>query len=249
MQQVYGRVYYVYEYLEVRAKIENALRLIHSKLMEVSQTALEAESRYREAKTKFIFDPNQGLMCFEQKLPMSWHAFNQTPEFHEIPEFRAVSDLKSYFVSSNLTFWSVYRYKPYMDPFNWFPPFKAHAMIVASQHFTTFDGRHLEFAVPCSSSRSYLLARDFVRNTFTVLIEFHTQSDRVTHKIIVLLGKEALEIDYFNDSIKLLSEQSSSPANDLQLPIELENGTTYVYQTDSVIILERKEINYGSNAI
>ncbi|XP_034189232.2 apolipoprotein lipid transfer particle [Osmia lignaria lignaria] len=241
MQQVYGRVYYVYEYLEVRAKIENALRLIHSKLMEVSQTALEAESRYREAKTKFIFDPNQGLMCFEQKLPMSWHAFNQTPEFHEIPEFRAVSDLKSYFVSSNLTFWSVYRYKPYMDPFNWFPPFKAHAMIVASQHFTTFDGRHLEFAVPCGSSRSYLLARDFVRNTFTVLIEFHAQSDRVTHKIIVLLGKEALEIDYFNDSIKRLSEQSSSLANDLQLPIELENGTTYVYQTESVIIVERKE--------
>nr|XP_003701542.2 PREDICTED: uncharacterized protein LOC100880818 isoform X1 [Megachile rotundata] len=237
MQQVYGRVYYVYEYLEVQAKIENALRLIHSKLMEASQTALQAESRYREAKTEFVFDPNQGLMRLEQKLPMSWHAFNQIPEFHEIPEFRAVADLKWYFASSNLTFWSVYRYKPYMDPFNWFPPFKAYATIVGSRYFTTFDGRHLEFTGPCT----YLLARDFVQNTFTVLIEFHPRSDRVTHKIIVLLDQDALELDYFNDSIKLISRRSSKQANDLQLPIGLENGTTHVYQTESVVIVERKQ--------
>lgn len=124
IQQVYDRAYRIYEYLEIRAKIESAIRLIHSKLMDISLSALQAENRYREAKTKFIFDPNQGLMCLEQKLPMSWHAFNQTPEFHEIPEFRAVSDVRWYFASSNVTFWSLYRYKPYMEPINWLPPFK-----------------------------------------------------------------------------------------------------------------------------
>lgn len=124
MQQVYDRAYYIYEYLEIRAKVESAIRLIHAKLMDISQTALQAESKYREAKTNFIFDPNQGLMCLEQKLPMSWHAFNQTPAFQEIPEFRIISDVKSYFAASDVTFWSVYRYKPYMDPFNWLPPFR-----------------------------------------------------------------------------------------------------------------------------
>lgn len=37
--------------------------------------------RYREAKTKFIFEPLDGVMYLEQKLPMSWHAFNETPKF------------------------------------------------------------------------------------------------------------------------------------------------------------------------
>lgn len=237
MQQVYDRAYYFYEYLEIRAKIETAIRLIHSKLMDISQTALNAESQYREAKTKFIFDPNQGLMCLEQKLPMSWHAFNQTPEFHEIPEFRAISDVKLYFVSSNLTFWSLYRYKPYMEPQNWLPPFKAQAMIVGSQHFTTFDGRHLDFVGPCT----YLLARDFVRDTFTILVKYDLQSDRITHKIIILIGKNAIELDLFNDTIKIASEHSPWTTSNLQLPIELENGTTYVYQAENVITVERKQ--------
>lgn len=132
MQQIYERAYDVYEYFEIRGKIENAIRLIHMKLMDVSQTALQAENRYREAKTKFIFDPGQGLMCLEQKLPMSWHAFNQTPEFHEIPEIRAVSDARSYFTFSDVSFWSLYRYKPYMDPFNWLPPFRGKVTTLAS---------------------------------------------------------------------------------------------------------------------
>ena len=131
MQQVYIKINEFYEYFEIRAKLENTIRLIHTKLMDISQTALQAESRYREAKTKFIFDPNQGLMCFEQKLPMSWHAFNQTPEFQEIPEYRAITDMGSYFVTSNATFWTLYyQFKPYTEPSNWLPPFKGNLKLL-----------------------------------------------------------------------------------------------------------------------
>lgn len=125
VNQVYDRATYFYEYFGVRAKIENLVRMAHAKLIDISQTALQAESRYREAKTKFIFDPDEGLMCLEQKLPMSWHAFNQTPEFQEIPEYRAIVDVKTYFTTSNTTFWTLYyQYKPYTEPANWLPPFK-----------------------------------------------------------------------------------------------------------------------------
>lgn len=236
IQQMYDRAYYLYDYLEVRAKLENVVRLIHTKLMDISQSALQAESQYREAKTKFIFDPNQGLMCLEQKLPMSWHAFNQTPEFHEIPEFRAISDTRSYFISSNVTFWSLYRYKAYMEPLNWLPPFRATAMIIGSQHFVTFDGRHLDFVGPCT----YLLARDFVHNTFTILIKYDLKPDRVTHKIIILIGKDAIELDIFDDTIQIVSERSPTTLTNLELPIELENGTTYVYQAENIVTVERK---------
>lgn len=125
LEQLYDRISYFWEYFEVKYKIESLIRLVHSKMMDISQTALQAENRYREAKTMFIFDPNEGLMCLEQKLPMSWHAFNQTPEFHEIPEIRAIADIKTYFVTSNTTFWSLYyQYKPYSELSNWLPPFK-----------------------------------------------------------------------------------------------------------------------------
>lgn len=236
IQQLYDRVYYLYDYLEVQAKLENVIRLIHAKLMDISQSALQAESQYREAKTKFIFDPHKGLLCLEQKLPMSWHAFNQTPEFHEIPEFRAISDTRSYFVSSNMTFWSLYRYKAYMEPLNWLPPFRATAMIIGAQHFVTFDGRHLDFVGPCT----YLLARDFVHDTFTILIKYNLQPDRVTHKIVILIEKNAIELDIFDNTLQIVSERSPTTLTNLELPIELENGTTYVYQAENIITVERK---------
>lgn len=70
MQLVYDRVYYFYGYLEIRAKIESAVRLIHAKLMDIGQTALQAESRYREAKTKFIFDRSQSrINVFRTEAP------------------------------------------------------------------------------------------------------------------------------------------------------------------------------------
>lgn len=68
-------------------------------------------------------------------------------------------------------------------------------MIIGLRHFITFDGRHTDFVGSCT----YLLARDFVRNTFAILVEYQQRSDRITRKIIILLGRDALEIDFFND--------------------------------------------------
>ncbi|EFN78662.1 Apolipophorins [Harpegnathos saltator] len=235
LDQVYSKVNYVYEYFEVRTKLENLLRLIHSKIVDISQSALQAENRYRQAKTMFIFDPNQGLMCLEQKLPMSWHAFNQTPEFHETPELRAIADIKTYFVTSNTTFWGLYyRYKPYSDLSNWLPPFKAQAMIIGSQHYVTFDGRYFDFVGSCT----YLLARDFVSDTFAVLVKYN-QGEEITHQIIVLIGNSAIELDLFNDTMKLISQEAGTTTN-LQLPVELDHGRTYVYQEENIVTVEGK---------
>lgn len=125
VQQLYDKAKYLYDYFEIGEQINHAIRIIHAKLTDISQTALQAENRYREAKTKFIFSPQKGIILLEQKLPMSWHSFNQTPEFQEIAEYRAITDMRAYFATSNTTFWTLYyQYKPYTEPSTWLPPFK-----------------------------------------------------------------------------------------------------------------------------
>ncbi|XP_015122764.1 uncharacterized protein LOC107045138 [Diachasma alloeum] len=234
---IYERVSYFYKYFGVQAKLEKTIRIIHAKLMDVSQSALQAESKYREAKTKFIFDPNIGLMCLEQKLPVSWHAFNQTPEFQEIPEYRAIIDLRDYFTTSNATFWTLYyRFRPYTDPYNLLPPFKAQAMIVGHQHYVTFDGHHYAFV----GNGTYLLASDFVASEFAVLISYDNSpvaeaNSTVKHKIIVLCGPQEIEIDVFADTVAIRNSNDS-----LRLPMELENGMGFVHQKESIVTVELK---------
>lgn len=72
-------------------------------------------------------------------------------------------------------------------------------MIIGSEHYITFDGRYFDFAGNCT----YLLAKDFVHDTFAVLVKYDRQDEKITHKIIVLIGSNAVELDLFNDVSKI----------------------------------------------
>lgn len=136
--EMYDRAVWLYDSLDLGTKAQALITLIHTKLTDVRQTALQADSRYREAKTKFIFDVDEGLVLLEQKLPMSWHAFNETPKFEEIPEYRVVAELQNHLTLSNKTFWAFYyEYKPYTEVSNWLPPFKGN-LIFFLNHFIIF---------------------------------------------------------------------------------------------------------------
>lgn len=117
------------EWLANEFQLDNRLQqlwlIVQRKIARYTQTALEADDKYREAKTKFIFDPDTGVMELEQKLPMSWHAFNETPKYEEIPEMKMIADVQSLFNVNNYTFWNLYyEVKPYLDLYSWLPPYK-----------------------------------------------------------------------------------------------------------------------------
>jgi len=226
-KELYAKVVWLCESLDLGTRMQTAIKVIHKKLTDMSQTALQVESKYREAKTKFVFDPETGNVEFEQKLPMSWHAFNETPKFEEIPEYRALNELQAYFTMSNFTFWTLfYKYRPLVDPSCWLPPFKAEAMIAGSQHYMTFDRKFFEFQGSCS----YLLAHDFVDKNFSLVITYSSKDKLNTHELALIVGKHVVRVNVFEDSV-MVQKQGIR-----QLPIELED--TYIYQEAHILIIE-----------
>ncbi|XP_049847119.1 uncharacterized protein LOC126299332 [Schistocerca gregaria] len=221
------KVIWFYNYFDLGTKIQKTVILIHSKLTDMTQTALQAENRYREAKTKFIFEPENGDVELEQKLPMSWHAFNETPRFEEIPEYKKLSDMQNYFSTSNTTFWTLYyEYKSLIDPSNWLPPFKGHALIVAPQHFMTFDQKFFEFRGACS----YLLSTDFSDRNFSILLVSDPVMEGHLYDIVLLIDDHVVQVDLFNDAVTV--ERGAIT----HLPAQV--GDMYIYQETEIITIE-----------
>ncbi|KAJ8955430.1 hypothetical protein NQ318_003528, partial [Aromia moschata] len=225
LNNTYESAKYYYDRFDVEDKIHKLIIVVYTKLTDVSVTALEIENRHREAKTKFIFEPDDGIMLLEQKLPMPWHAFNETPKFKEIPEIKAIFELQKYLEASQVSFWNLYYdYRPFMDPSDWLPPFRGHAMLVGSKYYVTFDKRYYDFRGSCT----YLLATDFLDRNFTLLVSYDDVGD--TSELILLLNKTIVRINTFNDNIQI----GDSGAN--RLPAQI--GDVYLYRDADILTVE-----------
>lgn len=180
LKEVRDKIDWLADELQLEKRLLSVYKMMKQKLMHMAQTALQADSRYREAKTKFVFDPEAGIIDLEQKLPMSWHSFNSTPLFEEIPEFKLVGNVQNAFAGTNFSVWSLYyEYKRYMDPDTWLPPFKSQSMIIGSRHYLSFDnhlvGLNAKYGVIEANRKpdqcSYLLATDWYEKNFTLTLE------------------------------------------------------------------------------
>lgn len=224
------RVTWFYDYFDIEGKVHRLITLIHLKVTDMKQTALQAENKYREAKTKFIFEPAEGIMHLEQKLPMSWHAFNETPNFEEIPEYKTFADLQGYFTTSKMTFSNFYHdYKPFIDPSDWLPPFKAQAMLVGSQYYVTFDRQVYNFDGDCT----YLLASDFLDRNFSIAVSYKNNKKVKTNELLVVVHDTVIRIDTFANNIQIGNDKATT-----RLPYQI--GDTSLYQEAEIFKLESK---------
>ncbi|XP_058818906.1 uncharacterized protein LOC131681859 [Topomyia yanbarensis] len=236
VHEVRSKAEWLAEEFQLEKRLHQLWRMVRHKLTRYAQTALQAENHYREAKTKFIFDPDHGIMELEQKLPMSWHAFNETPKFEEIPEYKFITDVQNFFAGSNTTIWTLYsEMKPYTDTKMWLPPFKANSLLVGSRHYMSFDKRFVSMELRDlqkngeSNQCSYVLAHDFYNKTFTLLLEPSVLDDRSSRKITVLAEEHLLEIDISDMSVRINRNATTA------LPAQI--GETVVYrETDQLII-------------
>lgn len=212
-----AKVVWILNEFQFEKRLNMMMDIIRRKLMRITQNALETDDIYREAKTKFIFDPDIGNIEWEQKLPMSWHAFNETPHYDEIPEYKLLNDIQTFlFSKKNSSIWNIYyELKPLSEPQNFLPPFKANALLVGSRHVITYDqnfvkldareyGELTEKLLLLDERCSHLLAHDFVENLFSIILKpsITTENKKffLSKTIAIQSGSDAIEIELGNPS-------------------------------------------------
>lgn len=235
------------EEFQLDRRMHTLWTIIIDKITSYEQTALQMDDKYREAKTKFVFDPNVGLIKLEQKLPMAWHAFNETPIFEEISELQAISKVFRMFNGVNISLVPFDMWQYYTDPYLWLPPFKARSLMIGSRHYITFDKRFVllnhKYSLIESGNLthkpdqcSYLLANDFEDFNFTLAQEpsISVYNDKLlsTRKIAIVADGHIIDVDLVAATIQI--DRNSTTA----LPIQI--GDTIIYRNWDILVIKSK---------
>ncbi|XP_074640348.1 uncharacterized protein LOC141898387 isoform X2 [Tubulanus polymorphus] len=168
----------------VATSIETGKKVLRSQLHDIAKSFLLLD------KSGFtVWDPKNGEIQAEIYLPTKIKQLNKLPEFNLNQLKAELNKLYRKFIpKSDYTVWDYfYMYRPSSDINNWLPPFKGHASILGQSHFVTFDHRIYDLTGSCS----YVLAHDFVGNTFTFLINYE---NGVRKSITVISNNKQIEI-------------------------------------------------------
>uniref|UniRef100_A0A182M2K1 Vitellogenin domain-containing protein n=1 Tax=Anopheles culicifacies TaxID=139723 RepID=A0A182M2K1_9DIPT len=231
-----AKVEWLAEEFQVKRRLHQLWLILRKKLTHIAQTALQTENHYREAKTKFIFDPDNGILELEQKLPMSWHAFNETPKFEEIPEFKYISDVQDLFAGSNMTVWTLWhQICPFVKPQMWLPPFKSVGLLIGSRHYMSFDKRFVSLELNDSNKCRYLLVHDYYNRSLTVLLEPSLQNyEQPSRQITLVTDEDTIAIDVFNMSVKINNKEATA------LPALIGSETEVFQESDLLYVQSQR---------
>ncbi|XP_071518164.1 uncharacterized protein [Panulirus ornatus] len=185
------KVIWTVRYVDMRGHLMDAMVfLLEHGYTIVSQTSVQASQKHILAKTSFKFSPQEGEVELMQKLPVDWHAFDHTPNWRDLPEYKNIQWVReAIFSSSNVSILDTW-YKHLnlnFRPSTWIPPFPVTGYMIGEQHFMTFDGRHLEFKGRCQ----HLLAADMVGSRWAIAVNYHSHSSRT---IIVYVDGNIIEL-------------------------------------------------------
>ena len=100
-------------------------------------------------------------------------------------------------------------------------------MVVGGKHFRTFDDKIYDFTGECS----YLLARDFVDQTFSIVINYG-QENGVFAKKSLTISHHSQKVEIFTDFRVLVNGRS------VELPVSADH--TAVYRQGSTLIVDNQ---------
>jgi hypothetical protein len=141
-----------------------------------------------------VWDPQRGKFEFEVYMPVDLPDLSLLQKLDVTGYLTSLSNFLARFLPEED--WSLvdavysYKLKPLTE--GRIPPFNTHASITGSQHFVTFDRKFYEFAGECS----YLLARDFIDKTFSVVVNYDkvSRGQPTKKSITVIHGDKQIEI-------------------------------------------------------
>jgi len=154
------------------------------------------EEKFKWSKNRLTSSPRTGEYSFEVYVPF---------DAPDAPTIRRLSvpmtvlsnlrgTLADYMPDSNFNLLdTISAYRPSSDVADWVPPFKTHASLTGPQHYVTFDRKLYDFA---GESCSYLLARDFVDKTFSVIVNYDraVRGQSVKKSLQVIADGKQIEI-------------------------------------------------------
>ncbi|XP_024085563.1 apolipophorins [Cimex lectularius] len=226
LRDMYSQAEWLYNYLNLNDKLESLLPILYHTVRDLMNTALDNEIINHAARTIFIFEPDRGRIVLKQTLPIPWHAFNETPNYAEIPEYKMISKIQKFLSPKNKTFWSYYyKYAPIFQSDMWFPPFDTQALIIGNRYIMTFDKVSYQFSPQCS----YLLANDFMKGTFSLILRYVSPKK---YLISILVHNKVINVDLLKNQLEVEGEKV------LHLPFQLND--TFISAQEGLAVIESK---------
>ncbi|XP_073503825.1 uncharacterized protein [Phyllobates terribilis] len=145
---------------------------IHQILKWTENKLSRAVSRIRKPLTGlFRYSSNCSVTLSFPVLPMEYHLTDLANVTHYIIEEKLMKPLRELYSVNPVA--EYYRFKRRMME----SPFEYHAVLIGNKHIVTFDGNIADLSSKCS----LLLAKDFLHNTFTIVLNQGTSGQRSLH--------------------------------------------------------------------
>jgi len=176
-----------------------------------------------------VYDKAAGILEFDVEIPIALKELAALPKFDDLMTRLDVARREVVANAPKIS-WTLMDYYYYWMPRTVsLPPFTATGMIAGNQHFFTFDGSFFEFAGDCS----YVLARDFADNKFTVIANYRrTRAGPKRNSLTVMAGDKTIEI--FN-SFKTVVDKDVT-----ELPLETPEVMVKRMGADHITIESKK---------
>ncbi|XP_069599470.1 apolipophorin-like, partial [Ranitomeya imitator] len=118
-----------------------------------------------------VFCSNCSVTLSFSVLPMEYHLTDLANVTHYIIEEKLMKPLRELYSVNPVA--EYYRFKRRMME----SPFEYHAVLIGNKHIVTFDGNIADLSSKCS----LLLAKDFLHDTFTIILNQGTSGQRSLH--------------------------------------------------------------------
>nr|XP_022915366.1 uncharacterized protein LOC111425513 [Onthophagus taurus] len=178
----------------------------------------------------YIYQPENGMLEITQRLPVEWESFDKSPQFEQHPLYnhiyKKISLLTLDQLEHVLSKIQILIYTILHTTIK--PPINNYAMLIADNHFITFNNKHFHLN-PSKSNCSYLLINNFDTNSFSVILN----SKNVNSTLSITTHNNSITFNTFKEEPILFN------SNPVEFP--LIKNDFYIQREEENIIFENNQ--------